>query len=369
MGVKTENESKKKKIAVLGATGYTGMELIRLLTNHPGVEISFVSSESYAGAELSEVLPQFYGLNNIRCSSLETETVPSEVEFVFCALPHGRSMEVVPALLNQKKRVIDLSADFRLKDSSLYPQWYERDHLHPELLLQAVYGLSEIYRQEVRETDLLANPGCFPTGIILALAPLLTEDWVDMESIIVDAKTGVSGGGRSPKQPFHFSECSDSFKAYRVANHQHTPEIEQELNFLQAGKLLSNQESKSDSGNATITFAPHLVPMNRGILTTIYFSLRQKLSAHDIISCYQSFYREEFFVKVFEHPILPETRWVRGTNFCHLGIRLDERNGRVIVISAIDNLVKGAAGQAVQNMNIMSGWAEETGLNYPAMVP
>ncbi len=369
MGVNTGNEIKKKKIAVLGATGYTGMELIRLLANHPGVEITFVSSESHAGAELSEVLPQFYGINNMKFSSLEIEAIPSEVEFVFCALPHGRSMEVVPALLNQKKRIIDLSADFRLKDSSLYPKWYERNHLHPELLLQAVYGLSEIYRQEVRETDLLANPGCFPTATILALAPLLTENLVDLKSIIVDAKSGVSGGGRSPKQAFHFSECSDSFKAYRVANHQHTPEIEQELNFLQAGKLLPHQENRPGSGNATITFTPHLLPMNRGILATSYLSLRQDISEHELISCYQSFYQEEFFVNVLNFSTLPETRWVRGTNFCHLGLRLDKRNGRVIVISAIDNLGKGAAGQAIQNMNIMSGWAEETGLNSAAVVP
>ncbi len=362
-------EKKQVKVAVLGATGYTGIELIRLLLNHPGVEIAFLSSESYSHRPLAEAHPQFSGWDDLFCSPLEPEAIPAEVEMVFCALPHGRSVEVVPALLARGFRVVDLSADFRLKDPSLYPLWYDYSHPHPELLNKSVYGLPELYRGEVEEAALLANPGCYPTGILLALAPLMEAGLVQGESLVIDAKSGVSGAGRAARQPFHFPECSESFKAYRLAAHQHTPEIEQELTFLAAGKTGGKKEGVETGGGITVTFTPHLIPINRGILSTIYLFPQKEQREAELRELYRSFYREDFFVRLLDPPLLPETRWVRGTNFCHMALRLDERTGRVILVSAIDNLVKGAAGQAIQNMNIMCGWPEETGLKLVALVP
>ncbi len=337
------------EVAVLGATGYAGCELVRLLCRHPGVEIKFISSESHAGLSLDLVHPQFYDVFGLELQPLRLSAIPESVELVFCALPHGRSAGLVPGLLAAGKRVIDLSADFRLRDPALYETWYSRTHPASALLDEAIYGLPEINREAITGAGLIANPGCYPTSALLALAPLAGRGLVDWDSVVIDAKTGVSGAGRTPRQPFHFPECTENLKAYRVADHQHTPEIEQLLSHL--------------SGDAvTITFTPHLVPMARGIFSTVYLRLRRDFTPDQLDQAYREFYDGHPFVRVLPPPRLPETRLVRGSNYCDLGIRLDRRTGRLLVLSVIDNLVKGAAGQAVQNMNIMCGLPEETGL-------
>ncbi len=335
--------------AVLGATGYTGTELVRLLSAHPGVDLVFISSESHAGKKISEIHPQFGGQVDLTLKSMQIGQIPGSTDLVFCALPHGKSAEAVSALLKKDLRVVDLSADYRLKRPELYNEWYAMDHPHAELLNLAIYGLPELYNQEIAGAQLIANPGCYPTSTLLALAPLLKSKLADTNSIIIDAKSGVSGAGRTPKQSFHFPDCTENFKAYRVASHQHTPEIEQELSRM-AGKDLK------------ITFTPHLVPMVRGILSTIYLQLDQSKSEEELYAIYKNFYSSSPFVRIKDAPSLPETRFVRGSNFCDLALKFDRRTNRLIVISAIDNLVKGASGQAVQNMNIMLGLPEETGL-------
>ncbi|HHX87388.1 MAG TPA: N-acetyl-gamma-glutamyl-phosphate reductase [Firmicutes bacterium] len=337
------------KVAVLGATGYAGADLVRLLYNHPGVELVFLSSERYAGTKFSQVHPQFEGLEDQRLCSLQVGAIPEETAVVFCALPHGKSAPVIPELLQRNLKVIDLSADFRLNQPSLYEQWYGWAHPAPGLLASSVYGLPEVYAPAaIRQARLVANPGCFPTGAILALAPLSSAKLVDWGSVIIDAKSGVSGAGRTPGQGFHFPDCTENFKAYRVGDHQHTPEIEQELARLAGEKKVR------------VTFTPHLVPMIRGILSTVYINLPE-CSLEELYDLYEDFYRESVFVRV-RREMLPETRLVRGSNYCDLALRVDQRAGRLIIISCIDNLVKGASGQAVQNMNILLGYPQEKGL-------
>lgn len=337
------------KTAVLGATGYTGIELIRILKGHPKAELVFLSSESHSGKKISEVHPQFRGQVDLVLQSSEVERIPLSTDLVFCALPHGQSMKKVVALLDNDFRVIDLSADFRLKKKELYHNWYASNHSGETLLSEAVYGLPELNRVEITEAKLLANPGCYPTAVILALAPLLHYKLIKTGQIIIDAKSGVSGAGRAPRQPFHFPDCTENFKAYRVAEHQHTPEIEQEL-----GRI--------GGENVQITFVPHLVPMIRGILCTIYVELKKPGVEEELRSLYHDYYYQSPFVRIYENNVLPETRFVRGTNFFDLALKIDRRTGRLIIIGAIDNLVKGASGQAVQNMNLMFGLAEECGL-------
>ncbi|MFO7952081.1 MAG: N-acetyl-gamma-glutamyl-phosphate reductase [Bacillota bacterium] len=337
------------EVAVLGATGYTGVELVRLLNSHPGAKTVFLSSESYAGKKISEVHPQFNQQVDLLLEPMQVDKIPGSVEVVFCALPHGKSAETAAALLKKGFKVIDLSADFRLRKAELYQEWYKLDHPQKSLLKEAVYGLPELYRSEIAGAKLVANPGCYPTSVILALAPLLNNDPAYAHSLIIDAKSGVSGAGREPKQPFHFPECSENFKAYRIAAHQHTPEIEQELGLL-AGEAVK------------LTFTPHLVPMIRGILSTIYSGVNQSTLEPELTGLYSDYYDQCPFVRVLKPPALPETRLVRGSNYCDLALRVDQRTGRLIIISAIDNLVKGAAGQAVQNMNIMFNLEEELGL-------
>ena len=337
------------KTAILGATGYTGIELARLLDAHPEVELVFLSSESYAGHSLSDVHPQFNGGLELKLNKMQIEKIPRDTDLVFCALPHGKSAGTVPGLLAGGFRVIDLSADFRLKDSGLYKKWYNLDHPDTSLLEEAVYGLPELDNKMIAGAQLVANPGCYPTAAILALAPLLIEQLICPESLIIDAKSGVSGAGREPKQAFHFPDCTENFKAYRVASHQHTPEIEQEL------ALLAGRELK-------VTFTPHLVPMIRGILCTIYLEPKKSKTESELRSLFSSFYSECPFVRILGAPVLPETRFVRGSNHCDIALKIDQRTNKLIVISAIDNLIKGASGQAVQNMNIMLGLPESTGL-------
>lgn len=342
------------KAAVLGATGYTGTELMRLLSAHPDAELALVSSESHAGKKVSDIHPQFKGQVDLSLDQMQVSRIPGSIDLVFCAMPHGKSAAAGATLLKKGFRVIDLSADFRLKRPGLYNRWYALDHPHPELLDGAVYGLPELYGQDVKDAELVANPGCYPTGVILGLAPLLKHKLADLKSIIIDAKSGVSGAGRAPKQPFHFPECTENFKAYRVASHQHTPEIEQELGRLAGGDL-------------QVTFTPHLVPMVRGILCTTYIELKGPENEEELYSLYKSFYSCSPFVRICEPPALPETRFVRGSNYCDLAFKLDSRTNRLIIISAIDNLVKGASGQAVQNMNMMFGLPEERGLGQLAV--
>ncbi len=348
---------KNVNIAVLGATGYTGVELVRLLLLHPEVSITFVSSESQAGQKLSRVHPQLSGMTDMTLSALDPEKIPADVDVVFCALPHGSSAEVALRLKERGLRVIDLSADFRLQEPSLYQEWYGHTHPFPGSLKDAVYGLPEINAERVKSAELVANPGCYPTSVLLALLPLAEKGLLPAQGILADSKSGVSGAGRAPRQGFHFPECSESFKAYRVASHQHTPEMEQGLSVMQGSDV-------------KLLFTPHLLPINRGILSTCYVPFSGTgMKEEEVREIYRGRYRHLPFVTMLEEDVLPETRWVRGTNLCHLNLCLDERTGNLVVVSAIDNLVKGAAGQAVQNMNLMLGYPETRGLEYSALIP
>lgn len=342
------------KAAVLGATGYTGVELVRLLSAHPAAELACLISASSAGSAYSKVHPQFYSRVDLELEELNIEKISAVADVVFCALPHGQSALTVSELYKKGLKVIDLSADYRLKDPALYPEWYNIEHPVSELLGKAVYGLPELHGNEIVNAKILANPGCYPTSILLALAPLLSGKMIKPASIIIDAKSGVSGAGRAPKQPFHFPECTENFKAYKVAGHQHTAEIEQELS------LLAKEELK-------VTFTPHLVPMVRGILSTIYAEAAIDTNQAELDAILEDFYNGCPFVRVLKTPALPETRMVRGSNFCDIAVKHDSRSNRIIALAAIDNLVKGASGQAVQNMNIMYGLPEDLGLNQIAL--
>lgn len=342
-------------VGIIGATGYAGEQLVWILHNHPEVKIKFLCSHNYANMQYNQVYKNYHGFIEDSCVGMEeAENMLSSIDVVFVALPHGKTFELAKKALKQGVKVIDLGADFRLKSKETYKEWYGIEHLYSEALKDAVYGLVELNREKVKSAQVLANPGCYPTATILALAPLLKNKLIDPESIIIDAKSGVSGAGRSANIDTLFTECNESIKAYGVGSHRHTPEIEQEL-----GGILGN--------DVTISFTPHLVPMNRGILSTCYSKLVCDLTEEELVKIYREFYKEEFFVKVIEG--LPETRWVRGSNLCHIGVRVDKRTKRAIIVSAIDNLVKGAAGQAVQNMNVMFGIKETTGLEFVAMAP
>lgn len=344
------------KVAIVGASGYTGVELLRILHSHPEVAVTCVTSEQSAGRPVSEVFPTLRGRIDIPLENLEPVGIAEKVDIVFTALPHKAAMEVVPTFLKMGKNVIDLSADYRLHDADVYGRWYDR-HLNPELLQEAVYGIPELRRAEISEASLVANPGCYPTSVILGLAPLLRGKVIDAKSIIADAKSGVSGAGRGAKVDGLYCEVNEGFKAYAVGGtHRHIPEIEQELSLLAGHEL-------------AISFTPHLVPMDRGILSTIYTTPLGKVTAADLITLYETFYDGEPFVRVLPEGIFPSTAHVRGSNFCDIGIAVDERTGRVLVVSAIDNLVKGASGQAVQNMNLMCGLPETLGLDFLPVFP
>ncbi|BCR05441.1 N-acetyl-gamma-glutamyl-phosphate reductase [Desulfuromonas versatilis] len=336
------------KVAIVGASGYTGVELIRLLANHPQVEIACLTSRQNAGEQIAAVFPSLLERITLACDGSETGVVIEKADVVFTALPHQAAMAVVPDLLAAGKKVIDLSADYRLRDAAVYEAWYQK-HSSPELLKEAVYGLPEIYREQVRCARLVANPGCYPTSVALALAPLLKRGLIDPASLIVDSKSGTSGAGRSAKVGSLFCEVNEGFQAYGVAKHRHTPEIEQTLGDL-AGKPVM------------INFTPHLLPVNRGILSTCYASLQESRTTAELLAAFREEYADEPFVRVHPAGSLPNVAYVRASNYCDLGVVSDSRTGRVIVVSAIDNLVKGAAGQAVQNMNLMLGFEESAGL-------
>jgi N-acetyl-gamma-glutamyl-phosphate reductase len=343
------------RIGIYGASGYTGQELLRLLLRHPVVEVVAVTSRRYAGKSVADVYPAFTGLTDLAFMDASPEEVAGRCEQVFLALPHAVSMSVAPLFLQAGKKVVDLSADFRLRSTDTYAAWYGR-HTAPELLREAVYGIPELYRKQIRTARIVANPGCYPTSIILGLAPLLKEGWIDTSSIIADSKSGVSGAGREPQVASLFCEVAEAFKAYKVAQHRHTPEIEQELGIL-AGRELR------------ISFTPHLLPISRGILSTIYATLSGKITVTDVHDLYNVFYKNESFVRIYKKGTYPNISSVRGSNYCDIGIAVDDRTGRVIVISAIDNLIKGAAGQAIQNMNLMWGMKENLGLEMISLYP
>lgn len=343
------------KIGIVGATGYVGGELVRLLTRHPQAEITYLVSESYRGKKIGDVFPHLHNWGEITCQELDIEALAANSEVVFLALPHGVSMDIAAQLLAKGKKVIDLGADYRFDNLDVYEKWYIK-HSQPQLLDQAVYGLCEINRNKIKTANLIGNPGCYPTTAILGLAPLLRSDLVEFTNIIIDSKSGVSGAGRSLNLATHFPECNETLKAYNVGKHRHKPEIEQEVSKLAGEKI-------------NITFTPHLIPMIRGMLSTIYLNVKPGVAFEQIYETYQNFYQNEFFVRLLQPGILPETKFVAGSNFCDLGLALDQESGKLMVISAIDNLIKGAAGQAVQNMNIIFNLEENTGLDYPGLYP
>lgn len=344
------------KVSVLGATGYTGQELVRMLCGHNQVEIVGLGTQNYAGKPFSEIYPHFYGVVDTLCANIDDPELIDEADAIFLALPHGLSVPYVEAAIKKGKRVIDLGADFRLKSAAVYAQWYKNTGPAAELLAKAVYGLPELHREEIRKTDVIANPGCYPTTAILGLAPLLENKLIEPNFIVIDSKSGVSGAGRGLVVTSLFSEVDNNFKAYGLPNHRHTPEIEQELS------ALADSEIK-------VSFTPHLLPMVRGMLSTIYTIPRANVNLAAIHKVYKEYYGDEPFVRVLPQGGYPNTKWVLGTNYCDIGLSWDERTGRLVVISAIDNLVKGASGQAVQNMNIMFGLREDSGLNKVAIYP
>ncbi len=343
------------KVAVVGASGYTGVELIRLLVGHPEIEISCVTSRQHEGLPISQVFPSLAGFCDLVCEPNDVAAIATKSDLVFTALPHQSAMEVIPGFLAAGCKVVDLSADYRLKDQTVYEQWYQA-HSSPELLQEAVYGLPELFRSEIVSARLVANPGCYPTSVALGLAPLLKNGLIDPATLIIDSKSGTSGAGRGAKQGSLFCEVNEGFKAYGVASHRHTPEIEQTLSLL-AGNPIK------------VSFTPHLLPVNRGILSTMYATLREEQSTDELLALYRQSYAEEPFVRVMPGGELPNVAIVKGTNFCDVGVVTDPRTGRVIVVSAIDNLVKGAAGQAVQNMNLICGFREQLGLGIVPLFP
>ncbi len=346
------------KVAILGGSGYTGAELLRLLLSHPHVNVTAITSERLSGSPVAET---FLHCRNTDLSfeSLNLKTIVKKADLFFLCLPHKTSQDTVAFLHDAGKKVIDLSADFRIRNSKTYEKWYETPHHYPSHLKKAVYGLPEIYRDKIRKASIIANPGCYPTSAILGLAPVIGETFVDRDSVIIDSKSGTSGAGRTPAQPFMFCEVNDSVKAYGITVHRHTPEIEQELSALASSKL-------------NIIFTPHLIPMDRGILSTIYIRLSKSTNLGKIHTLYRNFYRNEEFVRVLDRGVYPLTKAVKGSNYCDISVFLDKRSAKgttLIIVSAIDNLIKGASGAAVQNMNVMYGFDETTGLTSLAPSP
>jgi N-acetyl-gamma-glutamyl-phosphate reductase len=351
--------SRIAKVGVLGASGYTGSECVRLLLRHPQVEIALLTADRKAGQEMREVFPQFSPFRLPKLVPLEgLDWLKFGLDLVFCALPHATTQKVVKELLVKAPhiKVVDLSADFRLADPAAYAHWYGHEHHAPELQKEAVYGLVEIYRERIRESRLIANPGCYTTCAQLPLVPLIKAGAIDVDEIVVDAKSGMTGAGRAARENMLFSEVSEGFHAYGVGHHRHMAELDQEFS-LAAGRAV------------TVTFTPHLVPMNRGILSTIYVRGVGGRSAQDLHAILSETYRAEAFVHVLPFGEMPQTRHVRGSNMTFIGVAADRNKGRAVIGSALDNLVKGASGQAVQNMNVVLGFPETTGLEQVALFP
>lgn len=344
------------RVGVIGATGYTGAELVRILSDHPNARLVGLTTQSYAGKPFWEVYPHLYKHTDMICRELDLPGLVEKSDVIFTALPHGHSMPVAAEVHRQGRRMVDLGADFRFNDSGIYEKWYKADHTEPVINRQAVYGLPEIHRDSIREAGIVANPGCYPTSAILGLAPLLKSGLAEAKGIVIDSKSGVSGAGRALSLNTHYCEVNESIKAYNVGFHRHTPEIEQELSRLAGEDLV-------------VSFTPHLTPMNRGILGTIYANLKDGAGQDRIYGLYREFYRDCPFVRILPPGMLPATKQVCGSNHCDIGIVVDDRTGRAVILSAIDNLIKGASGQAVQNMNIMFGLPEDAGLGRPGMYP
>ncbi|HEY2230600.1 MAG TPA: N-acetyl-gamma-glutamyl-phosphate reductase [Xanthobacteraceae bacterium] len=355
----TESETAKAKIGVLGASGYTGAELVRLLLRHPGVEIVLLTADRRAGQEMRDVFPQFSPFALPKLVSVESvDWAGAALDLVFCALPHGTTQKVIKDLLGKalRTKVVDLSADFRLADLAAYARWYGHAHLAPELQQEAVYGLVETYRDKVRGARLVANPGCYTTCAQLPLIPLIKAKAIDADEIVIDAKSGMTGAGRAAKEEMLFSEVSEGFHAYGVGHHRHMAELDQEFS-LAAGRAV------------VASFTPHLVPMNRGIFSTIYVRGNGGAGPGDLHALLLKHYLNEPFVHVLPFGTMPQSRHVRGSNMTFIGVVKDRIAGRAIICAALDNLVKGASGQAVQNMNLMLGWPEPTGLEQVALFP
>ena len=344
------------KVGIVGASGYVGQELLRILLDHPHAEVAKITSRQYAGQEIASLYRNFAGRTELRFTEKIEGDDLKELDLVFLALPHGIASKWVTKDVLDQVKVIDIGADFRIKDKAVYEEWYKTEHGSEDLLKEAVYGLTEWNREEIREAKLLANPGCYPTASAMAAIPLLKKELIEASTVILDAKSGVSGAGRKVHQGVHFAEVNENFKAYGVATHRHTPEIEQTLS------LAGGEEVK-------LNFTPHLLPMSRGILVTLYASLQAGVTKEQVDQAFHSAYEDESFIRIMPEGTLPETKWVKGSNFCDLAWKIDQRTNRIIVISCIDNLVKGAAGQAVQNMNVMAGWPEDAGLKPVGQFP
>lgn len=341
------------KIGIIGATGYTGGELIRILAGHPEVEVTAITSRSNEGKKLEDVYPNFLGWNGPTFSGSDSPEAVAGCDLVFLAVPHGVAMNIAPALLEKGQKVIDLGTDFRFRDYQIFETWYKHEHCQPELTKNAVYGLPEIYRKEIRNATVIGNPGCYPTSVILGCYPFLKAGVIDSSQIIIDSKSGVSGAGRKAEFSYSYPEMFGNFKAYGTPVHRHTPEIEQEIS------LLAGVEVR-------VSFTPHLLPVSRGILSTLHLKLTQNITTEEAEALIAETYQGEPFIKLMKTPNLPELKGVVGTNYCHLGVRVDPRTHQMIVISVIDNMVKGAAGQAIQNMNLMCNLPETMGLvNWP----
>lgn len=344
------------KVGIIGATGYAGSELVRILLGHKDVEIKWYGSRSYIDKKYASIYQNFFQLVDANCMDDNMEVLADQVDVIFTATPQGLCASLVNEEILSKVKIIDLSADFRIKDVKVYEEWYKLEHKSPQFIEEAVYGLCEINREDVKKARLVANPGCYTTCSILTCYPLVKEGIIDPNTIIVDAKSGTSGAGRGAKVDNLFCEINENMKAYGVATHRHTPEIEEQLGYACGEKI-------------TINFTPHLVPMNRGILATAYASLKKDVTYEEVKAIYDKYYADEKFVRVLEKDVCPQTKWVEGSNYVDVNFKIDPRTNRIIMMGAIDNLVKGAAGQAVQNMNLMFGLKESEGLELVPMFP
>lgn len=344
------------KAGIIGATGYAGNEIVRLLLGHKDVEIAWYGSRSYIDQKYADIYGNFFKLVDARCMDDNMAALADEVDVIFTATPQGLCASLVNEEILSKAKVIDLSADFRIKDVAKYEKWYGIEHKSPQFIEEAVYGLCEINREQIKGARLLANPGCYPTCSTLSIYPLLKEGLIDPDTIIIDAKSGTTGAGRGAKVANLYCEVNENIKAYGVAGHRHTPEIEDQLSYACGRDVL-------------ISFTPHLVPMNRGILVTAYASLTRDVSEEEARAAYEKYYAKETFIRVLDPDVCPQTKWVEGSNFVDVNFKLDKRTNRVVMMGAIDNLVKGAAGQAVQNMNLMFGFEETEGLKQVPMYP
>jgi len=340
---------KKLRVGVVGATGFTGEELVRILSRHPQVDVTYVSGKEDRSEKIQDIFPYLKSTLDLKCNAFSADEAIEKTDLVFLSLPHTLSMQSAPLFLKAGKKVIDISADYRLQDIKTYEKFYKTVHTDPKNLAGAVYGLPELNRAKLKGASLIANPGCYPTGSILGLAPGLAGGIFDESSIQIDAKSGVTGAGRKADKALHFSEVNESVKAYKLFEHQHVPEMDQ---------ALSGVSKKPVS----IVFVPHLIPINRGILSTIYVRLAKKTNTDELLAAYKKFYAREPFVKVYDAGRLPEIKNVTHTNFCDIGLKVNEEKEIAVIVTAIDNLQKGAAGQAVQNMNIMFGFEETSGL-------